>query len=263
MVHDSFYYNPLAKYYKLDIADYEATKELYKDVNYVFHCAAESRIQPTILNPLLTIKTNVLGTGTVLQCSREAGVLKVMYSSTSSAYGLANTPPLNEEMPDDCLNPYSVSKASGEKLCSMYTKLFGLKTVTFRYFNVYGPREPLKGPYAPVVGLFLKQFKAGESLTIVPDGTQRRDFTHVDDVVRANMLAMDIDHNHYGEIFNVGTGINHSVLELAHLISQNVKMIEPRRGEAYITLSNSSKIEKVFGWVAEKKITDYINKQLS
>ena len=166
-------------------------------------------------------------------------------------------------MPDDCLNPYSVSKASGEKLCSMYTKLFGLKTVTFRYFNVYGPREPLKGPYAPVVGLFLKQFKAGESLTIVPDGTQRRDFTHVDDVVRANMLAMDIDHNHYGEIFNVGTGINHSVLELAHLISQNVKMIEPRRGEAYITLSNSSKIEKVFGWVAEKKITDYINEQLS
>ena len=262
-VHDFFYYNPLAKYYKLDIADYEATKELYKDVNYVFHCAAESRIQPTILNPLLTIKTNVLGTGTVLQCSREAGVLKVMYSSTSSAYGLANTPPLNEEMPDDCLNPYSVSKASGEKLCSMYTKLFGLKTVTFRYFNVYGPREPLKGPYAPVVGLFLKQFKAGESLTIVPDGTQRRDFTHVDDVVRANMLAMDIDHNHYGEIFNVGTGTNHSVLELASLISENVKMVAPRLGEAYITLSNSSKIEKVFGWVAEKKITDYINEQLS
>jgi UDP-glucose 4-epimerase len=262
-VHDFFYYNPLAKYYKLDIADYEATKELYKDVNYVFHCAAESRIQPTILNPLLTIKTNVLGTGTVLQCSREAGVLKVMYSSTSSAYGLANTPPLNEEMHDDCLNPYSVSKASGEKLCNMYTKLFGLKTVTFRYFNVYGPREPLKGPYAPVVGLFLKQFKAGESLTIVPDGTQRRDFTHVDDVVRANMLAMDIDHNHYGEIFNVGTGTNHSVLELASLISENVKMVAPRLGEAYITLSNSSKIEKVFGWVAEKKITDYINEQLS
>jgi UDP-glucose 4-epimerase len=236
---------------------------LYKDVNYVFHCAAESRIQPTILNPLLTIKTNVLGTGTVLQCSREAGVLKVMYSSTSSAYGLANTPPLNEEMHDDCLNPYSVSKASGEKLCNMYTKLFGLKTVTFRYFNVYGPREPLKGPYAPVVGLFLKQFKAGQPLTIVPDGTQRRDFTHVDDVVRANMLAIDIDHNHYGEIFNVGTGTNHSVLELAHLISENVKMIEPRLSEAYITLSNSSKIKKVFGWVAEKKITDYINEQLS
>jgi len=189
--------------------------------------------------------------------------LKVMYSSTSSAYGLANTSPLNEEMHDDCLNPYSVSKASGEKLCNMYTKLFGLKTVTFRYFNVYGPREPLKGPYAPVVGLFLKQFKAGESLTIVPDGTQRRDFTHVDDVVHANMLAMDIDHNHYGEIFNVGTGTNHSVLELAHLISENVKMIEPRLGEAYITLSNSSKIKKVFGWVAEKKITDYINEQLS
>ena len=136
-VHDHFYYNDKATYHKLDIADYDATRKLYDGVDYVFHCAAESRIQPAILNPLLAIRTNTLGTGTVLQCSREAGVKKVMYSSTSSGYGLVNEPPLNETMPDDCLNPYSVSKVSGEKLCSMYTKLFGVKTVIFRYFNVY------------------------------------------------------------------------------------------------------------------------------
>jgi UDP-glucose 4-epimerase len=261
--HNQFYYNNKAKYYKYDIADYDLTKDLYNGIDYVFHCAAESRIQPTILNPLRTVKTNVLGTATVLQCSREAGVKKVIYSSTSSGYGLKNESPLNEDMPDDCLNPYSVSKVSGEKLCSMYTKLFGLKTVVFRYFNVYGPREPLKGPYAPVVGLFLRQHKAGEALTIVPDGTQRRDFTHVDDVVTANVLAMTVNHENYGEVFNVGTGRNHSVLELAEMISSNIKMIEPRLGEAYITLADVSKINKILGWKASHRIEDYILEMIS
>lgn len=262
-VHENFYHNDAAKYHLLDIADYEGTKDLYNNVDYVFHCAAESRIQPTILNPLGAVRTNVLGTATVLQCSRESGVKKVMYSSTSSGYGLKNDPPLNEEMPDDCLNPYSVSKISGEKLCKMYYNLFGLKTVTFRYFNVYGPREPLKGPYAPVVGLFLRQFREGKSLTIVPDGTQRRDFTHVVDVVTANILAMDVDHDHYGEIFNVGTGTNHSVLELANMISEDIKMIEPRLGEAYITLADNSKIRNVLGWEPTKNIEDYVQEELS
>jgi UDP-glucose 4-epimerase len=263
-VHNHFYYNETAKYHKLDIVDYENTRKLYNGVDYVFHCAAESRIQPTILNPLGAIKTNTLGTGTVLQCARESGVKKVMYSSTSSGYGLKNKPPLKEDMPDDCLNPYSVSKVSGEKICAMYTKLFGLKTVIFRYFNVYGEREPLRGPYAPVVGLFLRQRAAGESLTIVPDGTQRRDFTHVDDVVDANILAMNIDeHDHYGEVFNVGTGINHSVLELAAMISDRIKMIEPRLGEAYITLADNTKLRTVFGWKPSKKLEDYVKEKLN
>lgn len=261
-VHDHFYFNGRAKYYKLDIADYESTKHLYNGVDYVFHCAAESRIQPAINNPLLAIRTNTLGTGTVLQCARESGVKKVMYSSTSSGYGLINTPPLEETMCDDCLNPYSVSKVSGEKLCKMYTDLFGLKTVVFRYFNVYGPREPLKGQYAPVVGLFLRQNKAGKPLTIVPDGTQRRDFTHVKDVVNANILAMQIDHGHYGETFNVGTGVNHSVLELAAMISDKTEFVEPRIGEAYITLANNEKIKTILGWNPTEKIEDYVKENL-
>jgi UDP-glucose 4-epimerase len=262
-VHDHFYYNNRATYYKYDIADYEITRPLYDNVDYVFHCAAESRIQPTLLNPLLTIKTNVLGTGTVLQCAREAGVKKVIYSSTSSGYGLRNEPPLTEDMPDDCLNPYSVSKVSGEKLCTMYTRLFGLKTIVFRYFNVYGPREPLRGPYAPVVGLFLRQHAANEPLTIVPDGTQRRDFTHVDDVVNANILAMSVEeHTRYGEVFNVGTGTNHSVLELAALISNNTVMVAPRKAEAYITLANNEKIKQTFNWQPTKRLEDYIKDRI-
>jgi UDP-glucose 4-epimerase len=261
-VHENFYYNTKATYYKLDISDYENTRKFYDNVDYVFHCAAESRIQIATMNPLLTIKTNVLGTGTVLQCSKEANVKKVIYSSTSSGYGLKNTPPLSEDMPEDCLNPYSVSKISGEKLCSMYTRLFGVKTVIFRYFNVYGPREPLKGPYAPVVGLFLRQHKNDECLTIIPDGTQRRDFTHVDDVVSANMLAIEKEHEKYGEVFNVGTGKNYSVLELASMISTNVKMISPRIGEAYITLANNKKIKETFDWEPTRDIEHYIREEL-
>ena len=262
-VHDHFYFNDKAIYHKLDIADYQATRSVYDGVDYVFHCAAESRIQPAILNPLLAIRTNTLGTGTVLQCSREAGVKKIMYSSTSSGYGLVNEPPLNETMPDDCLNPYSVSKVSGEKLCKMYNDLFGVKTVIFRYFNVYGNREPLKGPYAPVVGLFLRQHRAGQPLTIVPDGTQRRDFTHVEDVVQANLLAMEVDHEHYGEVFNVGTGTNHSVLELAAMISDNTVEVEARIGEAYITLANNQKIRDILGWAPTKHIGDYVKEELN
>jgi UDP-glucose 4-epimerase len=260
--HDQFYYNKNAKYHKLDITDYEATKNLYVGVDYVFHCAAEARIQNALTIPLGTVNTNVVGTATVLECSKAAGVKKIMYSSTSSSYGLKNTPPLEETMQEDCLNIYSVSKVAGENLCELYAKMFNMKIVSFRYFNVYGPREPVKGPYALVVGKFLKQHLAGESLTIVPDGTQRRDFTHVDDVVNANILAMMVDHNHYGEIFNVGTGINHSVLELAAMISNNTTMIEPRVGEAYITLADNTKIKKVLGWTPTKDIKNYIKDEL-
>lgn len=260
-VHENFYYNDRATYSLNDIADYDSTRHLYNGVDYVFHCAAESRIQPAIQNPLLAIKTNTLGTGTVLQCAREAGVKKVMYSSTSSGYGLANEPPLDETMPDDCLNPYSVSKVAGEKLCMMYDKLFGLPVVVFRYFNVYGPREPLKGPYAPVVGLFLRQKRAQEALTIVPDGRQRRDFTHVNDVVKANLLAMSSDVHQ--ELFNIGTGTNYSVLELAEMISDNQVMIEPRIGEARETLANNSKAKELLNWKPDYDIKDYIKENLN
>jgi UDP-glucose 4-epimerase len=267
-VHSQFYFNSSsdATYYRLDITDYENTRKLYDGVDYVFHCAAESRIQPAIENPLLAVKTNTLGTATVLQCAREAGVKRVMYSSTSSGYGLKNVPPLDENMPDDCLNPYSVSKVSGEKLCKMYTNLFGLETVIFRYFNVYGPREPLKGPYAPVVGLFLRQKAKGEPLTIVGDGQQRRDFTHVDDVVEANILAMQKQiafiEKPFGEVYNVGTGRNHSVIQLARMISDVVKFIPPRPAESRITLANTDKIIQTFGWRATKRIEDYVRQCL-
>lgn len=258
-INSGFYHNPQANYNKSDVSDYDKIRPLFDSTDYVFHLAAESRIHPSILNPLLAIRTNTLGTATVLQCAREAGVKKVMYSSTSSGYGLINTPPLSENMPDDCLNPYSVSKISGEKLCKMYTDLFGLPTLTFRYFNIYGPREPSQGPYAPVVRLFLRQKAAGESLTVVGDGLQRRDFVHVSDVVRANILAMTSDQT---GLFNIGTGKNHSVLELAQMISDDITFIPARPGEARETLADNTRARTLLKWSPTVKLEDYIAEQL-
>ena len=190
------------------------------------------------------------------------GVKRFMYSSTSSGYGM-NSYPNVETQPDDCLNPYSVSKVNGEKLCKMYTDLFGLPTISFRYFNVYGERQPLRGQYAPVIGIFLRQRAANEPLTIVGDGDQRRDFTHVSDVVSANILAAtsDVDDSAFGQVYNVGTGENHSVNEIANLISDNQVNIPPRIGEARISLANNEKLRKTFGWKPTVKLDDWISQQ--
>jgi UDP-glucose 4-epimerase len=257
--HEHFYWNQNAQNHKLDIRDYENTRRLYEGVDYVFHIAAEARIQPAIKNPIEAVSINSVGTATVLQCSREANVKRVIYSSTSSAYG-RNPIPNIENQPDDCLNPYAVSKVSGEKLCSMYTELFGLNTVIFRYFNVYGERQPTKGQYAPVIGLFLKQTKNNDPLTIVGDGEQRRDFTNVSDVVIANILAAtsDVPHEALGQVYNIGSGVNYSINELASLISNNQTNIPPRDGESRESLADNSKFKTVFGWEPKVSLVEWV-----
>ena len=182
-----------------------------------------------------------------------------MYSSTSSAYGLKNKIPLVETMPDDCLNPYSVTKVSGEKLCKMYTDLFDLETVVFRYFNVYGERHPVKGQYAPVIGIFIRQKNNGEKMTIVGDGSQTRDFTHVSDIVNANVLAGDLKNKKpVGEVINLGTGTNNSVKEIAEMVGDDYTFIPARAGEAQDTLANTNKAKKLLGWEAKIKVEDWI-----
>ena len=258
---EQFYWNDKCTNHKLDICDYEKIRPIFEDVEVVFHLAAEARIQPTVKNPILAAKTNVVGTCTVLQCAREANVKRVIYSSTSSGYGLINEAPLKEDMPDDCLNPYSVTKVGGEKLCKMYTDLFGLETVSFRYFNVYGERQPIKGQYAPVIGIFIRQRDNGEPMTIVGDGEQRRDFTHVSDVVTANVLASIIENKEIvGKVLNIGTGTNHSILEIAKLIGDDYKFIEPRLGEAKITLADTTRAKKLLGWIPSVKLEDWLEK---
>ena len=258
---EEFYWNPQAQKIVQDICDYDKIEPLFRDADWVFHLAAEARIQPAIKDPCKAAATNVVGTCNVLQAARENGVDRVIYSSTSSAYG-RNPSPLTEDMPNDCLNPYSVTKVAGEDLCRMYHNLYGMRVVTLRYFNVYGERQPLKGQYAPVVGIFLRQHENREPMTIVGDGLQRRDFTHVSDVVEANMLAaMSPSSNKelFGEIFNVGVGHNYSVLELAKMIGYDYIHIPERVGEARITLADTTKIRRALGWKPKISLEDWIS----
>ena len=243
-----------------DIRDYQLIKSLMEGVDFVFHFAAESKIGTCIENPIQAASTNELGTCTLLQAARESGVSRFIYSSTSAAYG-SNPCPNVETQPDDCLNPYSVSKVNGEKWCKTYTDLYGLKTVILRYFNVYGPGQPTSGQYAPVMGIFTRQRDAGEPLTIVGDGEQRRDFIHVSDVVNANIMAAlsNQEDEYYGQVYNVGSGTNYSVNQIAAMISDNTTNIPARPGECHVTLANYDKIYKAFGWKPQIKLEDWIN----
>ena len=258
---DNFYWNKDAYNINVDITDYKALKNAFTNVSYCFHLAAEARLQPAINNPIEAVYKNCVGTTTVLQCAREAGVKRVVYSSTSSAYG--NNPyPNVETQPDDCLNPYSASKAAGEKFCKMYSSLYGLETVVLRYFNVFGERCPTRGQYAPVIGIFDRQKESGEPLTIVGDGSQKRDFIYVKDVARANYLAA-ITHlkDEKGQVFNVGSGKNYSVQQIADSISDNQTYIAERSGEMDTTLANITKIGKTIGWKPEVDVLEWIQKQ--
>ena len=244
-----------------DITDYKFMKNVFTHVEYVFHLAAESRLQSAIQNPIQAVQKNCVGTTVMLQCAREAGVKRFVYSSTSSGYG--NNPyPNVETQPDDCLNPYSASKIAGEKFCKMYTELYGLETVILRYFNVFGRRSPARGQYAPVIGIFQRQRDAGEPLTIVGDGAQRRDFVHVEDVARANYLAATMPlKGHAGEVFNVGTGSAYSIKEIADAISDDQVYISKRDGEMETTLADISKIGSVIGWQPEIDVLEWVNGQ--
>ena len=246
---------------KADITDYKSMKNVFTGVDYVFHLAAESRLQPAIKNPIEAVEKNCVGTAVALQCAREAGAKRFIYSSTSSGYGF-NPSPNIETQTDDCLNPYSASKVAAEKFCKMYSDLYGLETVVLRYFNVFGERSPTRGQYAPVIGIFQRQRDAGEPLTIVGDGTQRRDFIYVGDVARANELAalMPGVKDHLGEVFNVGSGINYSVQEIADAISDNQTYIPKRDGEMETTWSNIDKVNKVIGWKPEVDVLEWIKR---
>jgi nucleoside-diphosphate-sugar epimerase len=245
------------------ILDYDLVRRASDHVSCTFHLAADSRIQTGITNPLHSFMTNVQGTANVAEAARQMGVKRVVYSASSSAYGrksdylIDQGQGLHEDLPTDCLNPYSMSKKAGEEIMDVYHRLYGLSTVSLRYFNVYGPRHQEEGRYATVIAIFRKQLREGQRMTIVGDGEQRRDFTFVGDVVRANMMAM-MNWNATG-VYNIGTNKNHSINELAQLVyeksgkakldsSAPVEYIEPRLGEARVTLADNTKAREVLGW---------------
>ena len=242
--------NPKTIFHKVDIRALEAIKPIIKSAKFVFHCAALPRVQYSVEHPVETNEVNVTGTLNVLIASQEGGVKRVIYSGSSSAYGDQPKLPLAETMFPNPKSPYGLQKYIGDLYCKVWSEVYALETVSFRYFNVYGPRLNPDGAYALAIGKFLKQRKAGRPLTIWGDGTQTRDFTHARDVVRANLLAMESKKVGKGEVINIGAGRNFSVNQLAKLIGGPV-VHEPPRIEPHDTLADNSLARKLLGWNPE------------
>tara|TARA_Y100000114_G_scaffold155202_1_gene178827 strand:+ start:1105 stop:2016 length:912 start_codon:yes stop_codon:yes gene_type:complete len=251
--------NPKATFYNVDISKLnEQDYELFKGVDIVFHLAALARVQPSIKDPITFNEININGTLNVLFASHKAGVKKVVYSASSSAYGDATIFPTSEDHPTNPLSPYGLQKYVGEQYCKMFSEVYGLDTVSLRYFNVYGERMNLEGAYCLVLGIFAQKMLEGKPLTINNDGEQRRDFTYVQDVVDANILAAIHPEKLLGEVFNIGNGKEFTVNEIADMLGGEKqygnKVIEPFR-----TLADNSKAKNILNWNPQGDLPSWVS----
>jgi UDP-glucose 4-epimerase len=249
--------NPKATYHELDIRDFDKIAPVIAGAEYVFHEAAIPRVPYSIEHPLETFSVNVQGTVSVLRAAKEGGVKRLIYAASSSAYGDQDTLSLSENIMAHPKSPYGLQKYMGELACRLWSEVYELPTVSLRYFNVYGSRFDPEGAYALVIGKFFKQRLAGEPLTITGDGTQTRDFTHVRDVVEANMLAAESPNVGKGEVLNIGAGRNISINELAAMIGGNTVHIEPRL-EPHDTLADNRRAKELLGWGPQVRFEDGI-----
>lgn len=244
-----------AVYHQVDIRDLSRLKEIFKDADIVFHLAALPRVQDSIDHPLETSAVNVDGTLNVLEVAREAEVGRVVFSSSAAIYGEQDTMPLSEDMDALPKSPYGLHKYMGEKMCALWSEIYGLPTVSLRYFNVYGPGFDPKGAYALVVGRFLDLKKQGRPLTIAGDGSNTRDYVHVSDVVNANLEAAFSDKVGRGEVINIGSGEETSVKRLSELIGGPVEYVESRIEPAR-SVADVSRARELLGWEASVSLVD-------
>lgn len=246
----------------VDIRDFEGIKSIIAGAYAVFHLAALPRVQFSIENPLETNEVNVGGLLNVLVAAQRGGAGRVIYSASSSAYGNQEKLPLTEDMPAQPLSPYGLQKYIGELYGKLFSEVYALETVSLRYFNVYGNRHDPEGPYALVIGKFLKQWSEGKPMTITGDGTQTRDFTHVRDVVRANLLAMKSKNVGKGEVMNIGAGHDYSINEIAKIIGGPVEYISPRIEPKY-TRADFSRAKELLGWEPQVTLEEGIKELMN
>jgi len=245
-----------AEFIEVDFTDLEAIRPHFSGIDRVFHVGALPRIPYSIDHPIESAQANMMGTLNVLVAARDAGVKRVVYSASSSAYGAQDELPLRPDMRPNPLNPYALHKYVGELLAEEFSRFYGMETVSLRYFNVYGPRMADDGAYVTVIAIFMRQQKAGEPLTIAGDGGQTRDFTHVSDIVRANMRAMTSTKVGKGEVLNVGSGERYSVNDIARFIGGPVTHVEARIGEARDSLADVSLTKELLDWEPRVRFTD-------
>jgi len=226
----------------------------WKDEDYstIFHIAALARIQTSLKDPLMHITNNFMSTLNVMEFARKINVPVVYAGSSSKHHGLYGS-------------PYAWSKFSGEELCKLYSSVYDVSTAICRFYNVYGPYQLEDGPYCTVVGVFQNQYKNGEPLTITSDGEQRRDFTHVDDIVdglvRVNRaIHGEVDMRYAGEEFELGRGVNHSINEIADMFGKDYprEYIPARKGEYDRTLCEDKRAHELLDWNPTINLDDYI-----
>lgn len=246
-----------AVYHEVDIRDFEAIAPIIKGAQYVFHEAALPRVQFSIEEPLETMAVNVTGTANVLRAAHQGGVSRVVLASSGSVYGDQETMPLVETLPPLPKSPYGMHKYMLEIMSKVWSEVYGLPTVALRYFNVYGPGMDPEGAYALAVAKFLKQRQEGKPITIWGDGSHTRDFTHVRDIVQANLLAASSPKVGRGDVINVGAGSNVSVMELARLIGGPV-VHEEERLEPKHSLADNTKARELLGWTPQVMFADGI-----
>lgn len=247
-----------ALFHELDVLNTEAITEVLRGAEAVFHEAALPRVQFSIDYPLESHRANVDGTLSVLVAARDAGVSRVVYAASGSAYGYQSVLPFREDMQANPVNPYGLQKYIGELYLKTFADIYGMQTVSLRYFNVYGPRMDPSGPYGLAIAKFLEQRSQGKPLSIVGDGEQTRDFTHIRDVVRANLAAMKSEKVGKGEVINVGTGRNVSVNFLADLIGGEERTSLPARIEAQDALADVSRAKALLDWAPEVTLEEGI-----
>lgn len=233
------------EFHKVDICDLDCISPIFKGVDYVFHEAAINRVQRSIDNPISVNEVNVIGTLNVLMAARDNGIKKVIYASSSSVYGGMQTVSKSENMAVNPQSPYAVSKLAGEGYCCVFTTIFGLPTVSLRYFSIYGTRQRADIQYAAVIPKFIKLMNDGESVTIYGDGRQTRDFTFVEDVVDANILCLG---DKLSGVYNVGNGVSVSINQVVQDIEQLlgkkacIRYSEARKGDWRSSLADITKI---------------------
>jgi len=254
--------NDKAIYHELDISDISLNQQFIDIMNNadgLFHFAALAKVQESIDDPITYEKNNTVGTLNMLKCAHDVNIKRFVYSASSAAYGNTDKLPSKETDPINPISPYAMQKYYGEICCKMFAEVYGLETVSLRYFNIYGERQNLDGAYALVMCVFARQRLNNEPLTIRGDGEQRRDFTHVKDIAKANILAMESKRVGKGEIINIGNCDSRSVNDIAKMIGGptiNVDpVIEPRE-----TLADNSKARELLGWEPSIQIQDWVPK---
>jgi UDP-glucose 4-epimerase len=248
------------KVVRVDVADHGAIAPHFKGADWVFHLAALADIVPSIERPTDYFRANVIGTESVLEAARTAGVKRFLYAASSSCYGLPDTFPTPETAALRPQYPYALTKRLGEELVLHWGQVYGMPVVSTRFFNVYGPRSRTSGTYGAVFGVFLAQKLAGKPFTVVGDGKQTRDFTFVTDVAEALICAAKSRVR--GEVFNVGSGNTYSVNRLVELLGGPVTYIPKRPGEPDRTFADISKIRRVLGWEPRVSFEDGVRRML-